>query len=192
MAAFDGVIFDMDGTLIEQEIDFAAIRAVLEISPRDGILEAIEQMPPDDAAHAGEILLNHEMEAAKRAELIDGARTLLARVREANLRTALLTRNAGEVMRLIMSRFALEFDLAWSRENGPIKPQPDGVLRACREMGVTPERTCCVGDFHYDIQAANAAGCVSILLDPEGVREFAEEADHVIRRLDQLPAILAI
>jgi len=180
----------MDGTLVEQSLDFGALRAELGISPRNGILEAIEQMPPADAARASRDLLAHEMAAARTATLIDGAGEIVEQARGAGMKTALLTRNARPVMEMIMAKFGLAFDLAWSRENGPIKPAPDGILHACRQLGITPRRACCVGDFYYDIRAANAAGATSVLLDRRGLSEFADEADYVIRELRELAGIL--
>ena len=38
MADFDGVIFDMDGTLVVSPLDFVAIRAELGIAPGNGLL----------------------------------------------------------------------------------------------------------------------------------------------------------
>ena len=121
-----------------------------------------------------------------------GAEEVLACVRQAGIKTALLTRNARASMQLILERFALCFDVARSREDGPIKPDPDGVLDACRQLGVDPERTCCVGDFLYDVVAANDAGATSVLLDPDQKRSFAGQADYVITDLSQLPEILGL
>jgi len=198
---FDAVVFDMDGTLIEQMLDFAAIRAELGISPDDGIIEAIERMPPARAAQASRALAARELDAAGKARLMPGAREILHALARAGVKTALLTRNAKQSMELVLSRFDLSFDLAWSRESGPIKPEPDGVLRACKQLGVSPGRTCCVGDFHYDILAANAAGAVSVLLASDandasdaGKRpvQWHSEADYVIRRLDELGDIVGL
>jgi len=183
----------MDGTLIEPLLDFSAIRAELEMPPGAGIIEAIEVMPPDRRRHADGLLLERELSAARRAKLMPNAGEIIQRVRKAGLKTAMLTRNAREAMELVLDRFpALQFDLAWSREQGPIKPEPDGILRACRALGVEPAATACVGDFHYDIIAANAAGAVSILLAPGENPDFAEEADYVIRDLKDLIGLLGI
>jgi len=191
--SFEAVIFDMDGTLIEQMLDFEAIRVELGISPQDGILEAISEMSAEAAGIAGAKLLEHELSAARNARLLPSAIEVVSAISEAGLPTALLTRNARQVMETVLAKFGLKFDLAWSRENGPIKPEPDGILRACEQLGVRPERTCCVGDFQYDVTAANAAGAVSVLLVSDGRdRDFAHEADHVITRLDELPEILGI
>jgi HAD superfamily hydrolase (TIGR01509 family) len=191
---FDAVIFDMDGTLIEQMLDFAAIRAELGVSQRNGILEAIQQMPPAQGEQASRRLLEIELAAARKAVLLPGAAEIVQRAGRAGLKTALLTRNAQEAMEAVMELFGrhgMTFDLALSRQDGPIKPEPDGILRACRRLGVQPQRTCCVGDFLYDIVAANAAGATSVLLARRDC-QYADQADYVISEVGQLVEILGV
>jgi len=192
MRPFDGVIFDMDGTLIEPLIDFAQIREELGIDRSEGILETLDAMAPDQARPRRRRLLEHELAAASKARLMPGAEEILARIRAAGLKAALLTRNAAEAMEIVLGRLGLVFDLAWSREQGPIKPEPDGILRACAELGIRPPRTACVGDFRYDLVAANAAGAFSILYAPDAVPDFAELADDVITDLAELGEILDV
>jgi phosphoglycolate phosphatase-like HAD superfamily hydrolase len=103
-----------------------------------------------------------------------------------------LTRNGPDAAGIVLSRFDLPFDLVWTRDQGPIKPEPDGVLRACKTLGVEPTRTVSVGDFYYDIQAANATGAVSVLLVVGERPAWADEADHVIDALPQLLEILEL
>jgi HAD superfamily hydrolase (TIGR01509 family) len=189
---FDGVFFDMDGTLIEPLLDFAAIRAELGIASNDGLIEAIAGMPQPQAHWCSRRLLEHELGAARRANLMPGAMEVLRTVAQAGLKAALLTRNAQEAMEIVLRRFSLRFNLAWSRQMGPIKPQPDAVLRACRELKIAPARTVCVGDFVHDITAAKAAGAVSVLLIHAARPAFADQADHVITKLPELLGILGI
>ena len=189
---FKLVIFDMDGTLIAQMLDFQAIRRHLGIAPDEGILEAIAAMDPPQRAHAEEWLIQTERQTAQNARLMPGAIETLAAIRDANIKLALLTRNTRESMQTVIGKFDLQFDLAWSREHGPIKPEPDSVLKACGILNVAPEQTACVGDFQYDIVAANAAGAVSILFAPDQRPQFADAADHVITQLSELPALLGI
>ena len=191
---FKLVIFDMDGTLIDQMLDFEAIRGKLSIPPDEGILEAIETMSPARRTEAEAWLVQTELQAAEKARLMPGAVETLASIRNANIKVALLTRNSRESMQKVIGKFDLQFDLTWSREDGPIKPEPDGVLRACDTLAVAPEQTACVGDFQYDLVAANAAGTVSILFAPDQRQkpQFADLADHVITKLAQLPALLGI
>ena len=192
MRRFDGVIFDMDGTLIESLLDFVAIRDYLDIPIDVGILEGIDAMPPDRRETAARWLLEQELAAVRTAALLPGVHELLVACASAGLKTALLTRNAQQVMETVIEKFDLAFDLAWSRENGPIKPEPDGILRACAALGIAPERTACIGDFRYDIIAANTAGATSILLARNDKPDFADEADCVISDLTELYEILGI
>ena len=192
MGAFDAVIFDMDGTLIEQRIDFVSLRAELGVPDGVGIIEALASFGPQRQALADRRLLECELASAAGAELLPDARETVDRIQQAGMKTALLTRNAPEVMELVLERFALRFDLMWARDQGPIKPEPDGVLRACARLGVRPERTLSVGDFHYDVLAANAAGAVSVLLAHGRRDETATMAAHVIDTLNELTDILEI
>lgn len=191
---FDAVIFDMDGTLIAPLLDFTAIRSELGIAPGGGILETIDAMPPKQGRLAYRKLLARELNSARRATLMPGALDTLDATRNAGLKTALLTRNAAKAMRTVLKRCDLQphFDLTWSREQGPIKPEPDGIIAACKQLGVQPKHTVCVGDFRYDIEAANAAGTVSVLLATDGLPDFAKNADYVIKKLADLLDILEI
>ena len=190
MSDFEGVIFDMDGTLIEPLLDFDRIRREFGIDEGAGIIETLDAMGPERSAPLRRKLLEYELAAARGAALHEGAVEILDDIRRAGLKTALLTRNAAEAMEIVLKRFELRFDLAWSRENGPIKPEPDGILRACGELGIEPKRCLCVGDFRYALVAANAAGAVSVLLATNSPPDFADLADHVITELTQLREIL--
>ncbi len=193
MRKYDAVIFDMDGTLVQANLDFEAIRAELGVAAENGILETIEKFQPARSREAHKQLLVHELAAARKAELTPFAGEVLEAIGQAGLATALLTRNARRPVEIILQRFPqLTFDLVWSREKGPIKPEPDGVLKACRQLNVQPGRVACVGDFAYDVDAANSAGAVSVLFAPAGSPEWADRADFVIRCLSELPDLLEL
>ncbi|MBN1554313.1 MAG: HAD family hydrolase [Phycisphaerae bacterium] len=192
---FDAVIFDMDGTLIEPLLDFQAIRAELGVAPEEGVLEAIDRRPAEEKQKAHARLVEIEVAAARNAKLLPGAEEVVSRVRSAGMKTALLTRNTREAMNLVLAKHpSLTFDLAMSREDGSAKPEPDGVYQACEALDVSPERTCCVGDYRYDIMAANAAGATSVLLttlrDRPDFHEWVNLADYRIDRLTELYEIL--
>ncbi len=188
--SFECVIFDMDGTLTEPWLDFAAIRVELGVAPADDILIALEQMPPGRRAEALRALEAHESTAAREAPLTAGAADTLARISRAGLPVALLTRSSRGAMNTVIDRLARRFDLSWCREDGPIKPSPTSIQAACRQLGAAPERTACVGDYLFDVQAANAAGAVSVLLARGDRPDFADQADHVIGHLTELNALL--
>lgn len=74
------------------------------------------------------------------------------------------------------------------------KPDPGPILEACRVMGVAPERCAYIGDSPYDIQAGNAAGCLTVAalwgMFPEDTL-LAEDPDIAIGSMLELPAVLS-
>ena len=68
------------------------------------------------------------------------------------------------------------------------KPHPEGILRACDEVNISPADSAYVGDTQGDMLAANAAGVLAVgvtsgLADAE---ELRQTADLVISRLSEL------
>jgi histidinol-phosphate phosphatase family protein len=60
------------------------------------------------------------------------------------------------------------------------KPAPGMVKQACTELDVEPARTVLVGDIGSDVQAAEAAGAVGVLVPtPETRPEEVDRAPHV-------------
>ncbi|MBS3821608.1 MAG: HAD-IA family hydrolase [Planctomycetes bacterium] len=190
---YQAVILDMDGTLIEPLLDFAQIRADLDIASNVDILEGLDAMSPE-ARRAGHArLLAHELQAAREAKLLDGAVDIMATTRRAHLPTALLTRNTRRAAEIVLRRFpALQFDHVRCREDGIIKPEPNGVLACCKALEAEPAATLCVGDFEYDMIAANAAGAVSVAVVPGSKPAWADEADHVVTSLSDVTGLLNI
>lgn len=183
------VIFDLDGTLTRPVLDFDAIRR--EIGILGGpILEALERMSTPERERAEGILVMHEWSAARSGSLHDGAVEVVARLREHHP-VALLTRNTRPVVDFLLKRHGFAFDAIRTREHGAVKPSPEPVLSLCRELATDPGASWVVGDFLFDLQSGRAAGTRTVLMigdDP--VPDFADQADYVIRRLAELPAVI--
>jgi phosphoglycolate phosphatase-like HAD superfamily hydrolase len=165
----EAVIFDLDGTLLHTELDFDLIRRQIGITSGP-ILEAVEHMPQADRDRAMQILHQHESKAAGEARL---------NVSRASVKIAI-------------QRHSLKFDFVCSREDlsGKIKPSPEPVLAICAALEVRPADTLMVGDYLFDLQSANAAGSLSVLLRNERNAEFIPFAWRTIDRLDQLIDLL--
>ncbi len=189
------VIFDLDGTLTQPYFDFDAIRREIGLptEPRTPILESLEHMPPDQRARAEEVLLGHEEKAARESELWDDTREVLAAICRQGIPIAMLTRNSRQSAEMVLSKHGLEFDLVHTREDGPIKPSPEPVLAVCRALAVSASSAWVVGDYLFDLQAGNGAGATTVLMVGQGpAPDFADQADHVIRRLTELLELLSI
>ncbi len=202
------VIFDMDGTLTEPLLDFDAIRAEIGLPPGLPILEQLAAGDEALRARGEEIMRRHERDAIANATLADGCVELLACLDAASVPCAILTRNIREVVESFVSKFDLGAAFAhgggappvlhdesapliiaaYTREDGPPKPAPDGVLHLCRTLGVAPADALVVGDFAFDIVAGRTAGCRTALVTAETIddAEAWGSPDMIVRSLRQL------
>ncbi|TFG48116.1 MAG: HAD family hydrolase [Candidatus Brocadiia bacterium] len=186
------VIFDLDGTITEPFFDFDAMRSEMGLTGEDGpIWEAMEKMAPERRREAERILDYHENLAVSESTLNLGAKETLEQLRQMGIFIGVLTRNKKCNASAVAEKHGLFFDAVLGREEGPVKPDAFGVLRLCEKFGIEPGQTIMVGDFLFDIQCANAAGAVSVLLkNHHRADEFAEQADFVIENLGQILDII--
>lgn len=159
-----GVIFDLDGTLTEPLLDFEAIRREVGIASGLPILEALESFAPDARARAEVILRRHEMDAIRAATLADGCSELLAQLATRDVPVAILTRNVRDAVDDFLRRFGVQVAGVYTREDGPPKPSPEGVLSLCRTFGLPSRDVWMVGDYKYDVIAGRDAGCRTALV----------------------------
>jgi phosphoglycolate phosphatase/AHBA synthesis associated protein len=66
------------------------------------------------------------------------------------------------------------------------KPAPDGVLRACAELGVEPANAAYVGDSPSDLEAARGAGALAVGAGWGHLFSAAANADLVLERPEQV------
>jgi HAD superfamily hydrolase (TIGR01509 family) len=189
------VIFDLDGTLADSALDFDAIRE--EIGLRPG-LPILEQLADADAAtreRAEIVMRRHERKAIAAASPTDGCADLIARLGAIGIPAAILTRNIREVVHTFARTFAFRFAAVYTREDGPPKPSPAGVLKLCADLGVAPGETLTVGDYKFDVMAGKSAGSRTVLIHP-GPLSPADHLDWgapdlVIRSLRELLPLFA-
>lgn len=180
------ILFDMDGTLTRERIDWSALRSELNIPAHQGFLEALEKMDPDQRSRVQQILHHHEHQAALRSELNDGCKELLSWLDARGIARALITRNTRASVRTIFDLHGLHFDVTITREDGVYKPDPTPLLRACQKLKVSTDQVWMVGDWKYDIEAANAARITGIWLSYGRERTFEAIPDHTV---EDLPAL---
>ena len=173
-----GVVFDMDGTLVEQRIDFDAIRREIGLPLGTPLLEAMDQLPAADRAAAWDVLDRHERAAAATAEVIPGVRDFLTWLDGRGVKRAVLTRNSRAVASAVLAQCGLTaFDPVVTRDDAPFKPQPHGVWRICETWDVAPAEVLVIGDYVYDVHVGRNAGARTALLTHGREWPFAAEAD---------------
>lgn len=190
--AIRGVIFDLDGTLIDSGLDFDQMRRDMEFAPGEWILETIEGLEEGPRKERClRILRDHEHRGATTASLMPGARELLDELSRRGLPVAILTRNSREMTELALSRLGLSVSQIVAREDAPPKPDPTGLVTICRNWQFDVSEVIFVGDFRFDLVAGRRAGIKTVLYAPLGLPDYASEADYVISSLLQTCDVLS-
>lgn len=213
LSAVDAVLFDLDGTLVDTNIDFSLMkRRMLELADECGmdtgplagldILAVIgsavdflrsrgqHQSGAELYARAMRILEDIELDHARNTKEIPFARELVAYLKSQDIATGIVTRNCRNASRMSLELAGITTDVLICREDCERhKPHPDPVLMAVEVLSVRQEHSIMVGDHMMDIASGKAAGLKTIgfLRDyrPEGF--FDDVApDRVARDLREV------
>lgn len=183
-----GVLFDMDGTLTAPAFDFPAVRKQMGIPAGEPILEYMSRMPAEQRQRAEAILHQIEDEIAQQVPLAERCEDILEHLSSRGAKVALITRNRRDSVTTFLARHRLQIEVCVSREDGPHKPDPSGLLLACERLGVAPGDCWMVGDGQYDVEAGINAGMRTVWLHLGRHREFAAEPWLTVRDLCELDA----
>lgn len=189
VTSLDTFIFDLDGTLIELNLDFDNIRRALGIGDRY-ILEAILKLDKDTRRQKLEILKEFEIRAALTAKLMPYAREALRLLDDLGLKKGIVTRNCRESVEIVIDRFGLELDFVITREDAKPKPSPEPVLLALKLAKSKPERSIVIGDYKFDLIAGRRAGTKTALVLNERNKGFSYLADYVLYSLKDIEKLL--
>jgi HAD superfamily hydrolase (TIGR01549 family) len=187
-----GIVFDLDGTLVDSRLDFDRMREEMGLAHGLPILESIERLERATAERCRAILHRHELAGAQRATLLPGARELLDAIATRGIKSAIATRNSRAITAATLHRVRLAVPFALTRDDGPVKPDPWPVLEACRRWSLPPAEVLMIGDFRFDIECGRAAGCCTVLLTDSAVLPGdGFGADLVLPSLAEYPRLLA-
>jgi HAD superfamily hydrolase (TIGR01509 family) len=181
------VIFDLDGTVVENSYDWPGIRAELGTTA-SSILEYLDGLPEPERSGKWAILERHEAEQTRQSSLREGMRELLGFLRDEGVKTALVTNNTKANTSYLLSKFRLTFDHVITRESGLWKPTGAPFADVMRVFGVKPGECAVVGDTRFDVWAATDAGIDLILIltnRPEDFEELPAETFPGIPELEE-------
>jgi phosphoglycolate phosphatase len=215
-AAFQAVLFDLDGTLLETIPDLAvAANRMLQALGRPalpvesiatfvgrGIGRLVERVlagsrdgQPDVAVvqPAQALFENfYAEESGRRSAPYPGVTAALARLHAAGVPMGVVTNKAAAFTRPLLSVTGLlpYFSSVVSGDTLPWKkPDPRPVLHACNELRISPGQALFVGDSIHDVQAARAAGC-EVWCVPYGYNEGqpieASGCDRMVEGLEEV------
>ncbi|WP_299570047.1 HAD family hydrolase [uncultured Shewanella sp.] len=187
LANIKGVIFDLDGTLVESELDFRKIKQQLNCPIDTDILNYIDAMTSiDEQQRAQQIIIDHETFDAKNAKALPHMHSLLTSLQELALPAAIVTRNSKAATATKLSQNDINIALVLTRECYPAKPAPDALLAIADQWQISAAELIYVGDYLYDIQAAKNAGMMSVFINHHKQPEYQLQADIIVRDLKEL------
>lgn len=165
LAGVQGVIFDLDGTLVTSNLNFSAMKQEIGCPQEQDILAFVADLPTDEMRQAEALIQAHEMrDAAESTWLIHG-KDMVEQVRAAGLPMAIVTRNCQRAARQKITQNAIPISLVITREEAPAKPDPTALLMVSKIWHSPADTLLYVGDYIYDRQAAENAGMQWLLID---------------------------
>lgn len=171
-----GVLFDMDGTLVDSHYDWPAIRAELGM-PDGDFINGISARAEPDRSRLWQRLEEIEHQATVNATLVPGAGEAVELLQRRRVPTALVTNNSERNARACLERFGLSFDVVITRDSGMAKPSGAPFLAAAAALGLGCDEILAVGDSRHDLAAALEAGCGVVCVVGDGHRMGHRPAD---------------
>lgn len=200
-----GVLFDVDGTLVDTNYLHAlawsrALRDVGEWAPMNAIHrlvgmggdQLISELLGRDCPAASEAHANRYRDLLEDVRPFPAARDLLWRVHATGVAVVLATSSPADQLASVLRR--LDADEAidattTADEVDESKPAPDVFLAAIKSAAIDPARALAVGDSIWDVQGARAAGiaCVGVETGGFSQHELSEAgALHVYRDVKEI------
>jgi HAD superfamily hydrolase (TIGR01509 family) len=184
-------IFDLDGTLIDFNLNYKAIRGDIReyllqvnipsslISTKDTVFEMLKKTEVflRNSANAfsksfSEIRIQvlsiadrYELEAARDTHLLPGVIDTLKTLKNMNFKVGLFTLSGDKSVNYILSRFKISsfFSVTVPRNRvNYVKPNPEHLGTALKVLDVTPQETIVVGDGIVDILTAKELKATAI------------------------------
>jgi HAD superfamily hydrolase (TIGR01509 family) len=190
------VIFDLDGTLANFNLDYKTVRAEVKsylvkrgvpasaLSVKESVFEMLrkteifarnsgkpEKFLEELRSEALAMTEKYELEAAASTSLMPGAVETLKALRQMNLKIGLCTINSEKAVNYILNRFGITdlFDVTVPRNKvNQFKPHPEHIETALKALGASANDTVIVGDSITDMQSAKELKAVAVGL-PTGV-----------------------
>jgi len=183
---FKGIVFDLDGTLIDSSLSLDEVRKDIGAPPKTPILEYINQLTARDKFSAEAIVVKHELRAAEHSVLNPGVDEVLSTLFARGIEIGLFTRNCKRATDRVIERFGLKFNGIATRDCAPPKPDPAGLIEIVRNWGMEFGQALYVGDFLFDVQVGQKAGVKTALYIPRGLPPYADQADFIFSHFSEL------
>jgi 2-phosphoglycolate phosphatase len=213
----EGVLFDLDGTILDSARDlyaallvlcaeqgmaapsYESVRAVVSRGSRAMIGVAFPALDEDEVTGLlPRFLAIYETDMARHTVAFDGVEALLAGLDAAGIAWGIVTNKPGFLTEALLPKAMPHWKPAAvvSGDTLPVKkPDPAPVLHACALAGCDPARSVFVGDDRRDILAGHAAGLFTVAVRwgyLDGGDPDTWGADLVVGHADELAVLLGV
>jgi pyrophosphatase PpaX len=209
----EAVLLDFDGTIVDtteliyQSMRHAAGEVLGRELPRETLMANVGQPLPRqmellDPEKAQELLETYRLHNEEHHEdlirAFPGVETSLARLRDAGLGLVVVTSKRRPSVEMALGSFPGLRDVVDTfvtmEDTEEHKPHPAPLLKGLELLGnVPPQRAAYVGDAPFDVEAARAAGTLSVAVSWGAFTEEVlsdAEPDHLFKDLDSAVDLL--
>lgn len=212
------VIFDLDGTIANFNLDFKTLRAevrsylirtgvpVSVLNVNESVFEMLKKAEiyfknngkafDEVRRKVFAIAEKFEMEAASTTNLQSGAIETLKELKRMQLKIGLCTTSSQKAVTYILERFKINefFTVIVPRDKVKyVKPNTEQFELALKALDTRPEETVIVGDSVVDMQSAKELKAIAVGL-PTGISTLkqlkAHGANYIITVLTDLPVLI--
>jgi len=187
MKKIKGIVFDLDGTVVDSKLDFDLMRKDIGMPKSLSILEYLEKSKDRVfIVNAFEIIHRHELKGAEESTIIADFLAFYDFLKTNNILIGILTRNSKEVADFTLKKHNLIFNDVLSRDCCKAKPDPEGLNLLIRKWGLNKDEVLYVGDYLFDLETANNAGVKGGLILNDRNEEFKVKANFSFRNFKEL------
>lgn len=186
-----GIIFDLDGTLFHLNVNWEELKNEITSSigrPFDSFEELFKRAH-NPSSKATKLLEEAEVAGVKSGEASEFAREVLQSI---DLPISIVTRNSHKAAEAALERLGrLDAQVIGREDVEQLKPHPEALILAARNLGLELTNIVMVGDTLHDVEAARAANIKCIIVKNDKIKFMPQGADYYINNLKELETLIA-
>ncbi|MFB5628398.1 MAG: HAD family hydrolase [Nitrosarchaeum sp.] len=192
-----GIIFDLDGTLIQLPVNYDVVQNNLKkffnveenLKP---LIPTIIQLSKNDQNKintAFELICQEEISAIKNFKIMNDAVEVLKFLKSKNLILCLVTMQCRTVLEQILQKMDISnlFDSVISRDEN--HDRFEQIQNSLNNLSLEPSKVLVVGDRIHDVESARKAGCTPILKINQ-IKKIPSFDCKLIENLNELKEII--
>ena len=166
-----GIIFDLDGTLIELPVNYETVQNSLKeffnisenLKPLIPTIIKLSKNDQNKINTSFDLICKEELLASKNFKIMDNAIEILKFLKSKNLILCLVTMQCRDVLEKILQKMEISylFDSIITRDNS--YDRFEQIKNSLKNTDLKPSDVLVVGDRIHDVESAKKAGCIPIL-----------------------------